>query len=202
MPIRTNRGRAAALRKLWGWPLRSSRHLGASIVVLILLGVGITTAAAQFGGNAAPAAQEATETTTSVPSSATTSSTSAASTPNSTGSTTAAPTTSAPATDPVAEANTVVRSFMSAWTQASGKTSETWVDSLAPHTVPEYLVQLRTVDPSRLGAISLTSPATPASTSASVIEWDQPTSIGTVKVTTVLYQGKWLVKRYDLAGAR
>ena len=37
MPIRTNRGRAAVYRRLWGWPLRSPRHLAASIIIFVVL---------------------------------------------------------------------------------------------------------------------------------------------------------------------
>src|SRR5699024_5037019 len=34
MPIRTNRGRAAVYRRLWGAPMRSPRHLAVTVVVL------------------------------------------------------------------------------------------------------------------------------------------------------------------------
>ena len=37
MPIRTNRGRAAVYRRLWGWPLRSPRHLIGLVVVVLAL---------------------------------------------------------------------------------------------------------------------------------------------------------------------
>src|SRR5690242_8471873 len=41
MPIRTNRGRAAVYRRLWGWPLRSPRHLGASIIIFVVVVVAL-----------------------------------------------------------------------------------------------------------------------------------------------------------------
>src|SRR4051812_34416773 len=34
MPIRTNRGRVAVYRRLWGWPMRSPRHLIATVLVV------------------------------------------------------------------------------------------------------------------------------------------------------------------------
>lgn len=39
MPIRTHRGRAAVYRRLWGWPLRSPKHLVGAVV---LIGVVVT----------------------------------------------------------------------------------------------------------------------------------------------------------------
>ena len=41
MPIRTNRGRAAVYRRLWGWPLRSPRHLAASIIIFVVVVVAL-----------------------------------------------------------------------------------------------------------------------------------------------------------------
>src|SRR3979411_1474232 len=37
MPIRTNRGRAAVYRRLWGWPLRSPKHLVTTLIVLAVV---------------------------------------------------------------------------------------------------------------------------------------------------------------------
>lgn len=41
MPIRTNRGRAAVYRQVWGWPLRSPRHLAATLGVVAVLAAGV-----------------------------------------------------------------------------------------------------------------------------------------------------------------
>lgn len=41
MPIRTNRGRAAVYRRVWGWPLRSPRHLAATLGVVAVLAAGL-----------------------------------------------------------------------------------------------------------------------------------------------------------------
>ena len=41
MPIRTNRGRAAVYRRLWGWPLRSPRHLVVALIQMVLILVAI-----------------------------------------------------------------------------------------------------------------------------------------------------------------
>lgn len=200
MSIRTNRGRAAALRKLWSWPLRSARHLIASIIILIVLLAGGTTAIAMLSSSHAPT--DAAPTTSSPPSTTPpASATTTATTPSTTNSA-AVTTPPPPAADPVQQAGSVVRDFMTNWVQAAGKSTDAWAASLAPYTVPEYMTQLRTVDPARLGGVSVTGPATPADVTASVIEWNQPTTLGTIKVTTVLYEGAWKVKRYDLAGTR
>src|SRR5882757_9213623 len=44
MPIRTNRGRAAVYRRLWGWPLRSPKHLASALIVLAVLVIGLGVA--------------------------------------------------------------------------------------------------------------------------------------------------------------
>ena len=41
MPIRTNRGRAVVYRQVWGWPLRSPRHLAATLAVVAVLAAGV-----------------------------------------------------------------------------------------------------------------------------------------------------------------
>lgn len=43
MPIRTNRGRAAVYRRLWGWPLRSPRHLIALVVFVLAVVLFLST---------------------------------------------------------------------------------------------------------------------------------------------------------------
>lgn len=36
MPLRTGRGRAAVLRRIWGWPVRSPGHLAVTAVVIVV----------------------------------------------------------------------------------------------------------------------------------------------------------------------
>ena len=40
MPIRTPRGRSAAYRALWQWPLRSPARLGLTVVLVLAVVVG------------------------------------------------------------------------------------------------------------------------------------------------------------------
>src|SRR5437016_5086525 len=41
MPIRTHRGRAAVYRRLWGWPLRSPKHLVFAVLLFAAVATGI-----------------------------------------------------------------------------------------------------------------------------------------------------------------
>src|SRR4051794_26764831 len=72
MPIRTNRGRAAVYRKLWGWPMRSPRHLIAAFLVAFVLVLAIGLLVPRLlgaGGSAATGAGTgaATSTTAAAP---------------------------------------------------------------------------------------------------------------------------------------
>jgi hypothetical protein len=53
MPIRTNRGRAAVYRRLWGWPLRSPRHLIGLVVFVLVLVLFLSTVLPQVTGGSA-----------------------------------------------------------------------------------------------------------------------------------------------------
>src|ERR1700742_4373259 len=67
MPIRTNRGRAAVYRKLWGWPMRSPRHLVVLLVVVgaVVLTVGIVVPQLTGSGDGRNGAAAQTRDTTS-----------------------------------------------------------------------------------------------------------------------------------------
>lgn len=52
MPIRTNRGRAAVYRRLWGWPLRSPRHLMATFVGVAVVAIALAVITANAKGTA------------------------------------------------------------------------------------------------------------------------------------------------------
>src|SRR5689334_18788949 len=55
MPIRTNRGRAAVYRRIWGFPLRTPRHLAGTVIVvaalIIAIGVVVPQLLGHRGGN-------------------------------------------------------------------------------------------------------------------------------------------------------
>src|SRR5215470_16242342 len=51
MPIRTNRGRAAVYRRLWGFPLRSPRHLAGTAIAVAVLIIAIGIIVPQLLGN-------------------------------------------------------------------------------------------------------------------------------------------------------
>src|SRR3569833_4694947 len=66
MPIRTNRGRAAVYRRLWGWPLRSPRHLMGTLVFLAILVTALGIVLPKAVGKPQAKASPTTGTTTSV----------------------------------------------------------------------------------------------------------------------------------------
>ena len=53
MPIRTNRGRVAVYRKLWGWPMRSPQHLIATALVVLAVVLSIVCHDMMYGPQAA-----------------------------------------------------------------------------------------------------------------------------------------------------
>ena len=147
MPIRTNRGRAAVYRRLWGWPLRSPRHLIGTLVLLAILltALGIVLPQAigkpKATGAGSPPATTTAESTppglaAPVPATSTlpTRLTAPLATP-----------TSAPPND---EAVHVAKAWAEAWVHhPAGITNQQWLDGLRPYTTEEFLPVMSTVDP-------------------------------------------------------
>lgn len=168
MPIRTNRGRAAVYRRIWGFPLRSPAHLVGSAVAVIVLIVAIGIVVPHLLGNpnrSGPApvrVQGADGTTTPLPSSATT-------TPLPTRLTAplVQPTSAAP--DPAALQ--VARQWATAWaTHPAGITNAQWLDGLRPLTTAEYLPEMSTVDPANIPATRVTGEPTVTKSYTSSVE--------------------------------
>ncbi|OLR90192.1 hypothetical protein [Actinokineospora bangkokensis] len=146
MPIRTNRGRAAVYRKLWGWPLRSPRHLAATAFVLVLLIGAIGFAAPKLlGRKGVQQAQDPVAAAASaVPSSgprATTAPPASSALPTLTRITEAPTPSSAPPSS--AGVDVAVQWAKEYVNHPSGTTLEEWTKRLEPYTTPEYLGQLR-----------------------------------------------------------
>lgn len=152
MPIRTNRGRAAVYRRLWGWPLRSPNHLVIAIVVFagVVFALGIIVPNAVSGSKGAR--QGATGTGVSSPAGqgqVGVLPTTSASTPLPTKA--QSPTAAPPSAAPDVNAQLVADAWALAWVNhPKGITTDKWVDGLKELTTDELLPNLRSVDPANV----------------------------------------------------
>ncbi|MET9231035.1 hypothetical protein [Lentzea sp. NPDC003310] len=195
MPIRTNRGRAAVYRRLWGWPLRSPRHLAASIiifvVVVVALGVIIpkvldrraadpNTAAGQpstssQGTQVGQLPASSTSLPTKVP----------------------APSNSAKAAPPAADAQLIAELWAETWVKPPPDNDvNKWLKQLEQYTTPEFLAQMATIDPRNVPD-KLTDKVKAVKSTTSSIDFEVPTDLGKVRITLVKApDGKWRVNSY------
>ncbi|HEY7597181.1 MAG TPA: hypothetical protein VH969_28810 [Actinophytocola sp.] len=211
MPIRTNRGRAAVYRKLWGWPMRSPSHLVAVVLVVaaVVLTIGIVVPRLTgSGGDRSGAAAQTTESTTAATGGAGTSEdggTSAGTGGSADGSATSSlPTrlpsppqkpTSAPPAD---DALKVATAWGKAWVNhPTGTTTDKWLDGLRPYTTDEYLVEMSTVDPANIPATKVTGPPVPKQSYTSSLTANLPTDGGTLAITVIDTPQGWRVAFYE-----
>lgn len=154
MPIRTRRGRAAAYRALWEWPLHSPARLFLVVAVVIAIAVGVSYLGGSLGGDAPGSGRALGPTPTAAPDTAT-----------------AAPgrptiTELRPQSLPLSEAPPVALAVAQRWTQAwathpPGTTAAQWSAGLAPYTTDEYLAVLASVDPANVPGSRVTGPPQP-----------------------------------------
>jgi hypothetical protein len=155
MPIRTNRGRTAVYRRLWGWPLRSPRHLIGTLVILAVLvtamGILVPKVIDKPGKTGIGAGASSSATTSSsrpglaVPVPATSSLPPRLSSPP--------PPTSAPPNQAGIE---IAKKWVTAWANhPDGVTNEQWLKGLEPYTDVESMAKLASVDPSRITATKI-----------------------------------------------
>jgi hypothetical protein len=200
-------------RRLWGWPMRSPRHLIATIVVIgavvITIGLfvpkltgtstpqgaatntGSTSSAARgtpgsqgSGGAAGPT--EGQQTTSAPPSDLPTRQTAPAQTP-----------TSAP---PAPKALEIATLWAKAWvTHPQGITSEQWLNSLRPYSEEELITVMSTVDPANIPATEVTGPATAIVSYTTSVEASLPTNGGTLSITVISTPQGWKVAHYEKA---
>ncbi|CAM3171110.1 hypothetical protein SAXI111661_21250 [Saccharomonospora xinjiangensis] len=205
MPIRTNRGRAAVYRRLWGWPMRSPTHLVGTVVFLVALMVaaGILvprlvgdTGTAPVPSGAAGSAREGTTGTTGAGAEPTLD---RETLPTRLSEPLATPT----PVEPAPEALRVAKQWATAWVSApdSGAdgAGDAWLESLRPHTTEEFLPQLSTVDPGNVEATKVVGEpkareSYPKSVKAEI------TTDGPVLLVTVIETGDgWKVSDYTEA---
>lgn len=191
MPVRSNRGRAAVYRRVWGWPMRSRGHLTvaavAAAVAVILLGLSISflkpTSDNAPNPSVAQAEGQGPSRTYDMPSrSYTTSSVS----PPPTSTTT-------PASEAPKAALDTARQYALRWTvHPDGVTPEQFLAGLRPWSMPELLITLEDIDPSRIVENRLTGPVRPLSSREGIVEAAVPTDVGELRLTLVRRDG-WKV---------
>lgn len=195
MPIRTNRGRAAVYRRIWGAPLRSPRHLIITVVVLVALVTAIGFLIPRLlpgDGKAAPQAGPSSITpqipitTTPTPTPAETRLSEFPLTPKS--------------VPPDPAALTAARKWALAWVNhPKGTTSKEWIARLKPYTDVEYLAELRTVELARIPADEVTGKATSVHSTAKAVDVEVPTDGPTLLITVVKGPDGWRVTTYTQA---
>ncbi len=198
MPIRSPRGRAAAYRALWQWPLRSPARLTVAAVVVLGLAVGVSSALGALNPPepATSTPEQTSATRTQTPSRTTT--------PRGVEPTAlppvAEPTPSAQPLDSApAAALDVAARWSAAWVRpAEGTTAAQWIEGLRPYTTQEYLGVLGTVDPVAIPATVVTGPPVPVAVAASSVETEVPTDALTLVVLVVRTENdEWRVSGYD-----
>lgn len=201
MPIRTPRGRGAAYRAIWGWPLHSPARLAGCLAVLLalaiaadsalgllhrspagIMGSGSSSASAAPSPQAPPADQAPARATALPP------------VPELT------PTT-LPPTDAPRAALTVATRWTEAWARhPAGTSTQSWVSGLRPYTTDEYLGVLESVDPANVPATRVTGPARAVLVSPRSVRVEVPTDAVTLVVLVVTTtEDQWKVAGYDRA---
>jgi hypothetical protein len=214
VPIRTNRGRAAVYRRLWGWPMRSPRHLVVTAVVVgaLVLTIGMIvprltgadktsgasanlggatstttgagTAGAGTGQGGVPVAGQGT--TTTPPSSLPTRQTAPAQTPTSAA--------------PAPKALEVATLWAKAWVNhPDGVTTEQWLNGLKPYTTEEQVAVMSTVDPRNIQATEVTGAPTTKISYTTSVEATLPTNDATLDSTVIATPQGWRVAHYEQA---
>lgn len=198
MPIRSPHGRSAAYRSLWQWPLRSPVRLAGTVVVVLAVVVGVTTAlTAVQGYTARPAGPHGT-------------SQGVAATPTSPA--TVAPTpsvlppvpTNVPSAQPVSTAPTEVLQLARQWTQAwvrppEGTTTDEWLAGLRPYTTEAYLGVLTAVDPANNPATRVVGGVRAVSVTSESVQVEVPTDAVDLLVLVALTEDGWRVSGHERA---
>jgi hypothetical protein len=192
LPIRTHRGRAAVYRRFWGWPVRSPKHLAATVLALVVITIGAERALPEGRVSTVPA----------VPSKSPQAG-SALAPRSALGEAGIAqqlrtPTPSIPAP---AAALTVARSWVSVFlTVPKGITPARWVEQLRPYTTDDLFPQLQSIDPANVPAAQIIGPLRTVSVGASSAEVDVPTTAVVVRLLLVSTPAGWRVASYERAG--
>lgn len=206
MPIRSPRGRAAAYRAFWQWPLRSPARLALTTVVVLAVAVGVSLAIGATTGSAGSASGGL------APPPSTPRAASGAAPRTSRGGTTPSPTRTAlppvpdltpttlpPSRAPAAALETAAR-WSGAWLRpAEGTTAQQWIDGLRPTTTDEYLGVLSNVDPGNIPSTRVTGEPRAVRVASRSVHVEVPTDALTLLVLVVDTEAGWRVAGYDRA---
>jgi hypothetical protein len=197
VPIRTNRGRAAVYRSLWGWPMRSPRHLGASIIIfvafVVALGVVIPKLLDRKPADPSVVAGSTSVQPTQVgklPASGTSLPTKLP-----------PPTNSAQAAPPQTDAQLVAELWAENWIKPPpGNDVEKWLANLRPYTTEEFLAQMATIDPKNVPD-QITEKIAPVRSTVSSADFRVGTDSGKVVITLIKLSpsNEWRVNSYTKA---
>ncbi len=201
MPIRTPRGRSAAYRALWQWPLRSPARLGLCVVLLLAAVVGVVAGVGALRGPGAVGSALAGPGTSATP------------TPGPPAANPAGPRTPTvlppvpvltPSSLPLSAAPSSALSVAARWAAAwvdhpPGVTPQRWVDGLRPYTTDEYLGVLSGVDPANIPASRVTGEPRAVRVAARSVQVEVPTNALTLVVLVVATEVGWRVAGYDRA---
>lgn len=196
MPIRSPRGRAAAYRALWQWPLRSPARLAVTAAVVVSLGVGASVVLGAVGGGRASVIGSAHTSAGARP-------TPGAPSPPSP---TALPPVPElrPSTLPLSRAPGAALQVAQRWTQAwlrpkPSVTARQWLDGLRPYTDEEYLGVLEGVDPANIPSTRVTGDPKPVEVRERSVEVEVPTDALTLRLLVVDTADGWRVAGYQRA---
>lgn len=197
MPIRTNRGRAAVYRRLWGWPLRSPRHLVASIIIFALLVVAIGVVIPKLLDRqprtpvaAGPSSSVQPNQVGQLPSSGVSLPTKLP-----------PPTNAASAAPPAADAQLIAELWADNWIKPPPDNDvNKWLAQLRPYTTEEFLAQMATVDPKNVPD-KITKGVTPKRSTVSSADFEIVTDAGKVVITLIKLSptNEWRVNGYTKA---
>ncbi len=210
MPIRTNRGRVAVYRRLWGWPMRSPRHLMITLLVIaafvLAIGLIIPRLGGSHGGSPGAAANlgsssNSTQTTQNIGQGGSPQTTKTPTTSSSPPTRLSAPTQSPTTAAAAPAALDVASTWAKAWVNhPQGISNQQWLDGLRPYTTEEQLAVMNTVDPVNIRATAVTGTPTVTSSYTSSVEVTVPTNGGILKITVIATPQGWRVAGYDQAG--
>lgn len=196
MPIRTNRGRAAVYRRLWGFPLRSPRHLAGTAIAVALLVIAIGVVVPQLMGprqnnSLTPARIPDTTSSAAAP-------TAASSAPMETRLT--APLVLPTSAAPNPAALNVAKLWAQAWVNhPAGMTNAQWLDGLRPYTTDEFLPQMSSVDPANIPATRVTGDPAATQSFTTSLQVLVPTDGPKLSITVSQTPAGWRVSEYDQA---
>jgi len=193
MPIRTNRGRAAVYRRLWGAPMRSPKHLAVTVVVLagliVLGGFTLPRLSGGPGGSDAVSASAHGSAQHDTPVAHSRN----LDTPH-------GPLTTPPSVAPAQQALTVARQWATAWVDhPEGMTTQEWLAELEPYTTSEFLPQLRNIRLGNIPSSEVTGAAEPLSSHTKSLVARIPTDGPDLRVTVIDTDDGWRVTRYEQA---